>query len=470
MEERETMERIGNTRPNRRQQYEACLRENPPMYQAAKKLAVPPGDAVALVDSYVLAPALGGFVRWVLQQAVQSGKQRIYFLARDGYFPYRAAQFFCAQMGLPIECRYLSCSRYSLRIPMFHFNREEALGLLCRRGMDVNLERVLSRGGLTRPEREAVEKELALPFSPKTLLTPDWLAEIQKRLGRCKPFLAYLDRHSREALPAAAGYFQQEGLMEQTEDAIVDSGWVGSIQQTLGELLRRLGRTKKLEGYYWGLYDLPRQAGREEYHSYYFGPEGNLKEKIWFNNSLFEAVYTAPHGMTLGYEETGGRYLPIYGDVGQGRKEFARRLESYLTPYLKHLMGGIGKDLFLYGGVEQDLTAIRRLFRLFMGTPTPGEAEAFGSLPFSDDVVEGGDRQIAALLTEEQLRDHHILSRWMIHKGLRKNQFRESAWYTGSAVRGGRHIPRHLRQYALYQFLRHARTVRRFQKERRKEG
>ena len=91
---------------------------------------------------------------------------------------------------------------------------------------------------------------------------------------------------------------------------------MGSIQQTLGELLRRLGRTKKLEGYYWGLYDLPRQAGREEYHSYYFGPEGNLKEKIWFNNSLFEAVYTAPHGMTLGYEETGGKYLPIYGDAG----------------------------------------------------------------------------------------------------------------------------------------------------------
>ena len=463
------MERIGNTRPNRRRQYEACLRENPPMYQAAKKLTVPPGDAVALVDSYVLAPALGGFVRWVLQQAVQRGKQRLYFLARDGYFPYRAAQFFCAQMGLPIECRYLSCSRYSLRIPMFHFNREEALGLLCRRGMDVNLERVLSRGGLTRPEREAVEKELALPFSPKTLLTPDWLAEIQKRLGRCKPFLAYLDRHSREALPAAAGYFQQEGLMEQTEDAIVDSGWLGSMQQTLNQALALLGRKQKLEGYYWGLYDLPAQADPGGYHYYFFSPQGPLRAKARFNNCLFEAVFTAPHGMTLSYVLQNGRFAPYYGPISGAKQKAVQTIGAYLMRYIR-LLAAQGRQhegplsLPQEQDFARDRAAIQRLFFLLSARPTPEEAQALGSLPFSDDVVEDPHSVLAPLLTEEELKAGHPLRRLLSPPGA---GMRASAWYEGSAVRRGRKARYHLWQHGLYQYLRHGAGRYRYIRKRR---
>ena len=147
------MECIEGTLLERRRRYEDCLRRDPPAYQAVKALTVPPEDAVALVNSHVLAPAMGGFVRWILQQAVKNGKTRIYFLARDGYFPYHGARLLCEQMNLPIACRYLSCSRYSLRIPLFHTNGEEALDLLCRRGMEVSLKRVLSRGGLTREQQ-----------------------------------------------------------------------------------------------------------------------------------------------------------------------------------------------------------------------------------------------------------------------------------------------------------------------------
>ena len=45
----------------------------------------------------VLAPTLYEFVVWVLQEALQSGKKRLYFLARDGYQMYLAAQQLCKQ-------------------------------------------------------------------------------------------------------------------------------------------------------------------------------------------------------------------------------------------------------------------------------------------------------------------------------------------------------------------------------------
>lgn len=58
-------------------------------------------------------------------------------------------------------------------------------------------------------------------------------------------------------MPGLAGYLQQEGLLEEVPDAIVDSGWVGSMQMALNEVLASMGRTKPLEGYYWGLYARP---------------------------------------------------------------------------------------------------------------------------------------------------------------------------------------------------------------------
>ena len=49
------------------------------------------GGGFAAVGACVLGPALSAFVRWVLAEAVRTGKKRLYFLARDGYFMYQTA-------------------------------------------------------------------------------------------------------------------------------------------------------------------------------------------------------------------------------------------------------------------------------------------------------------------------------------------------------------------------------------------
>ena len=67
-------------------------------------------------------------------------------------------------------------------------------------------------------------------------------------------------------------------------------------------------------------------------HLYYFSPEGNLKEKVHFNNCLFEAVYTAPHGMTLGYRDIGTAFVPLYGEISAARKVldvYKRQLQAH---------------------------------------------------------------------------------------------------------------------------------------------
>lgn len=97
------------------------------------------------------------------------------------------------------------------------------------------------------------------------------------------------------------------------------------------------GRTRPLTGYYWGLYSLPNGVRRSDYHSCFFTPEGGLREKVFFCNSLFEAVFTAPHGMTLAYRQEDGRFVPCYAPTAESRKAFICRLEGLLLPYIARL-------------------------------------------------------------------------------------------------------------------------------------
>ena len=437
--------------------YRACLQESPRLFRPAEALDWE-ADIVGRVSRYVLAPVLGVFAEWVLGQARRDGRRRLYFLARDGYLPYQAVRLLCQKRGLPLECRYLCCSRYSLRVPLFHrLPREETLNYVCRSGVDVTLPKILVRAGLDRREADAVRESLPLSGSGEERLSYAELGEIRRLLADCPLFWEYTDRHSRLAWPGLAGYLRQEGLLEEQPDALVDSGWVGSMQKTLGGALELLGRTRPLRGYYWGLYELPDGVRRGDYRSCFFTPEGELREKVFFCNSLFEAIFTAPHGMTLSYRQEGGRFVPCYAPMAESRTAFVRRLEGLLLPYIARFAEEQAPD---EAQQRAELRTVGKLLARFMGSPSREEAEAFGSLPFSDDVLEEAGRQIASPLTETELTAGHALGRIRAAAGIKKGGVRDSAWYEGSAVRFSSGPRRHLRQYRLYQYLRHLRKIR----------
>lgn len=106
----------------------------------------------------VLAPTLYEFVLWVLQEALQSRKKRLYFLARDGYQMYLAAQQLCKQYDLDIECRYLKVSRYAVRVPEYHLLGERCLERICVGGIDVTFEKIMQRAALTDKEAEEIAR------------------------------------------------------------------------------------------------------------------------------------------------------------------------------------------------------------------------------------------------------------------------------------------------------------------------
>lgn len=445
----------------RREQYKAVLRKSPLLYQTARELAPADADPAETAAWFALAPALGGFVRWLLAETLDAGHERLYFLARDGYFMYRAALVLCSRLGLPVDCRYLSLSRYSLRLPLFHLDRRGALDAVCRGGVHVTLRKILRRAGLTPLEQQEVLRRLPLSLEPDADLSWSRLPQIRRALEGCGLFLERMDAHSRAALPGLKGYLLQEGLTEKVSAALVDSGWTGSLQDNLNRALAHMGRRDGLEGYYWGLYELPPGARCTDYHWYAFGPAGQLREKVYFNNCLFEAVYTAPHGMTLGYEKRDGRFIPRYGAWDPQRETLFRRLQDVFSVYIRRLAEeGLTGDPA--GG--RDRETVCKLLSLFMGFPTKGEALAFGGLPFSDDVLEGEERPLAARLTEGDFSAHRPLRKLLAMGGFGRASIPESAWFEGSAVLYARRPARRLRQHTVYKYMRYIRKARQYKR------
>ena len=436
-------------------QYRELLQRSKILSAPAEKMYTPKMDSAPLCCTchLVLSPAINAYVIWVLRTAVQSGIKRLYFLARDGYLVYATAKAYCAKLNLPIECRYLYCSRYSLRVPLYHLDLSEALDHICRGGIRVTPRKLMIRSGFSQVEIAALLPQLELPYDADTCIPYASLPQMQELLKRNHVYLSAVTKASAQALPALKGYFAQEGLLDDCPIAIVDSGWTGTMQKSIQQIRKLCGCSNDIHGFYYGTYSLPRDACSSQYNSFAFSQRKHLWRKVFFNNNFFETVFCSPHGSTQGYKEENGRYIPILSQPDPRITSFILELEKQMTAYTSCLLADLTPQQFARLSLPQLQHTVSALFRLLMWAPTPREAEYFGSLPFSDDLLDSGLQELAAHLSEQQLRGNHLLPKLLSMTGLRPRPLHESAWYEASAVRFG-HYPRwHRFSYTLYRTL-----------------
>lgn len=431
--------------------YLKILNRNKELIETISKMnspETPEGQAIL----FVLLPALVNFTIWILINAKKNKIKRLYFLSRDGYLMYQAARSLSYKMGISVECRYLYCSRFSLRMPMFHKDFRQALEYLCSKGIDVSVIKVLRRAGLSNREIKNVIEELKIPYNIYEPITGKMLYELKNKLMQCPIFLKYLENHSKESARMFYGYLRQEGLLEEIPMAVVDSGWTGSMQKLLDDACLLFGKNRRLEGFYWGLYETPKGTIRSKYHCYYFSPEKNLVEKVFFSNCLFEAVFTAPHGMVTGYRKE-GCFRPCCKEMVTEENNIIGQLEKYLEEFITaYLQCSGGENLGKQAIKSKKI--LKKLFRVLMCMPTEEEASVFGNLLFSDDVTDEGKTLLANPLTEKELRESHLSHR-AIRIILRNHiPLKESAWYEGSAVLYGQNPVSHVRSFIILKFIR----------------
>lgn len=395
----------------------------------------------------IWAPALISYTDWVLKEALSLKIHKLYFLARDAKMVYKIACRMTEQERLPLTCRYLEGSRYAWRMAEFYLPNTDPMEKICLGGVDVTLRKLLRRGGLSNREAEEVAKYLGKRTELDRTLSYADTQRLKSVLSECRLFQKFLHGHAKEAYHNTVRYLEQGGLLEQEPFVIVDSGWVGSLQLTLEHLLESVtGKGKsRIYGFYFGLYELPKEADPARYHTYYFRPYRDIEKKVRFNNCLFEAVCSAKEGMTAGYREEAGRMTPVYETVHNPNKGLIIKNEVLLEELLA--FPNTVKSLIL------PQKEVRRRLEGLMSRPTGGDIAEYGDYLFSDDVSDSSLQSVAAILKNDEIKYLHVLNRMLIMKGFKKERLRDSAWPEGSAVRAGSHIGYHLFQIRMYKRL-----------------
>lgn len=382
----------------------------------------------------IWGPALFFFVSWVLRQAAASGKRRIYFLARDGYMMQRIASLMAQSWKLPVECRYLKGSRYALRIPQYAVNPDVCLDHMCRGGIEVTLRKVFMRVGFTEGEAGELGRLLDPGCPADQPLAYARLQRLRSELKEFAPLWEALRRKTEGAFDLARGYLAQEGLLGEEPYALVDSGWTGSIQASLAELLRHMGCPNRPEGYYFGLFEQPAGEAAGSFHSYYFSPSRGIRRKVYFNNNMFEAVCSSPEGMAVGYEKGTDGYRAVLGAPESCNRARIQESSGYISQTAEDLLG-TGITLEEASG-EKWKRILFRLFRQVMVCPSPQELALYGSYLFSDDVNELCVEPLAKEMTSREISQNHVLQK-AVGMLRRDCYIPESPWLFGSIEKRG---------------------------------
>lgn len=401
---------------------------------------------------HIWAPAITDYVEWVLEKAVRSGKKRLYFLARDGWMMYHAAQRIIDKRMLDIEISYLKVSRYAIRSAQYYLLGEKSLDLICIGGIDVTFERIMKRALLTDEEARCVARIAGYEDRYDTVLNYRQIQELKQQLKDVKILFKYIEQHSKINYENAVGYLRQEGLMEDKPYALVDSGWIGTLQMSIQYLLSaETGQERRIYGYYYGLYDVPKDAEGGQYESYYFGKKSVWK-KVYFSNCLFETVFSSPGGMTIGYEKKDDKYQAVESDRKNPNKELMLEFKSLLMMYVDERLRSVTETKAVR---HKNAKSLARL----MSKPTTEEAEAYGSMKFCDDIIEFKLQHVAAEWDAKELKKQSFVSKMLIKLNIKKEELHDSAWPEGSIANYGSRVGYHLWQERLYKLFMYTRKA-----------
>ena len=247
-------------------------------------------------------------------------------------------------------------------------------------------------------------------------------------------------------------YFRQEGMLEE-KIGIVDSGWTGTTQKSINKIRKKCGCRTGVEGYYFGLYETPPGYDPRKYHSFYFSPKKEILNKVFFSNCFLETVLSAPHGTTTGYEEADGRIVPSLALYRSQNKEKTEAFFGILKNYTDKMMKCCRASDIRKMNIKKDKAILQRSLRYFMWNPSPDEAEYYGTLQFSDDLLDDHMQDLAVRMSQKQLRENHFGNKILTAFGIRKKHIHESAWYEASVTRSGHAGVTHKISYSCYKLF-----------------
>ena len=366
------------------------------------------------------------YVWWILLEAKRKDIKTLYFLARDGFLLCKIAQLFIEKFALDIKCKYLYCSRFSLRTASYFLLDNEKYELLLFPSNTMTPKTILDRGNLTVEQYKIVNENLGInETNQNQILTRKGFVDFKNKLLNYEEFWNYVDSNSRQAYKNLVNYLKQEKVFEQKTFAIVDSGWSGSMQRSLRQILCNENYEGNIIGFYFGMYKAPQDTKDGVFKTFFFNYKGDAYKKAIFSNNLFECILSAPHGMTIGYKFNDNLIEPVFANYNLQNESFISELHASVLDYAKSKLNDI---IFFDFNLNKCKRKILHLIKDFMFKPKKNVVEKYGNFIFSDDISEGFSKEIACKKYKFSIRQYSILIR-MFSKLLKRDEYVENIFW-----------------------------------------
>lgn len=248
-------------------------------------------------------PFLYGFVRWLKNELIRRGFEKVFFFSRDGYMMQKA---FGLINDTEIVSQYVYFSRKSLRQPLLHTCNgfEESLQYLSWERY-ISFGKLLDYYGFDEQKREQLAAEGS--FQLDTVIPYDDVKKDAQARSLYEEHREEINTQSRQQDELLLRYMEQAGMRGRF--AIVDIGWRGNMQRFLELYMHKHELEVSFEGFYIGI--LPNAPLETNTYGYIFNPQEpkKFKEIMCFCGG-YEKLLQGFEGSTSGYKRSGKMVVP----------------------------------------------------------------------------------------------------------------------------------------------------------------
>ncbi len=262
----------------------------------------------------IISPIYIGLMNWLRE--LISEKDNIYFLARDGYIPYKLYDIMKGYYDNIPEAKYLYASRRAYIYPyLLQVNQNQALETLTAYnaglGQKITIKEILDNIGLEAAKYE----EILCKFNINSL------NEIvdEETIDNTKEFLRYIWNDISEVLTkelkSLKAYLKETEIYNYDTINIFDIGWRGSTHVAIKEMVG-----KQVDGYYFGTVENIYSEIKLNAYGYAFNKGAPFKNRRFIidNVMMYELIFSAPEGSLINFSYDGcGKIVPNFKNVEQ---------------------------------------------------------------------------------------------------------------------------------------------------------
>ena len=364
------------------------------------------------------------FIQWLIFEVKKQQPEQIYFLARDGFIMQQVYELLRTLYPDIPPSHYIYASRRALNIPAITELNDDDIDFLVSGTSRLTVKAFLQRIDIDAEKYTKECKQVGFESINHVVDTGKDYAQLRDLYHVLKELILHT-AHSEKALLET--YFKRVGLLDASNIAIVDIGWHGSLQNSIDKLVRSMGVSPIINGYYLGTFPAAEKLVQRGMNiSGYLCDRGEpqkyhaiIKQSV----EIFEFIHSAPHGSVIKFKQEDNEIKAIFD--GDDASEKAQKLQkgalAFITDFLP--AWSTTKDAV----ISKDMAA--EPINILLTNPTLEEAVNYGDLEHGEGYgnvyvrryLAKPEQLIKKLLTPHQIIKDYRFSFW-------KAGFKKRCW------------------------------------------